>query len=1246
MKNKILCFTFILTILLIGVTAISASDVNNTNTQVQVTDNVIDDVASNDVQTDNILEKNTKNIKNDDEYDGITVTQENFTNYFNTNGNTKDTVTSNSKLRFSGEIDVNQNIIIDKALNITSDNAIIKLNTNTFTINNGGSNTNITGLNFSNTKVFVDGASNVVLNKINVTAKDQTIGWNTGVTSIREGSFNITVANSTFYTKDNGGSSTLVLANAKNCTIENNVITAEGGVGNLLYLTTYNINSQLTEDSNSYNVIRNNTLTGPETPSIICWALVLSGHNNTIDNNTIDYTGVGITSQVIIIDDEFNYEHQITENNTVTYNNINNGASVVLFNNSKVIGNNFTGNVVIGQDSTIEYNQIPNNFNVAYNCEVHNNQFGADIVIADGSELIFNDVTCNAMINGDGNSILDNQIDGDLTISSDYNHIQNNDVNNIFLINGASSNQITDNNFVNMDLEIGTEYNTVAYNNVLGDIRDRNEDDSTNVIEDNNFITENNLNVDDNYLVENNLNVDNSKKNLKMDDDEYTTIVITNENYQNYFITRNQNNILEISGIRFTGQNAVPNNRNVIFYFNETINDLRHVTFSPNRQYSYIMTANPNLTFRNIKWDFSCVRDHTLIVTNMTFDYGAGYDAQNISNRQPIMTYGSSKVIFDNITFNSHITRNDLKVVDEETQEITEYNLPYLIYVNANTEFRNCNINMSCFATTVDWMPGSSTYGKNSLIPIYQKNGTAKVPHFLEMYNNTIFINTTETYGSYATIYGLDLHDAAILKSNNITLVAGEGWMYAIHPRSCPVNITEHIIRVSGINYTSAIGLESPYDCIIDNNTIYVNSSMDEQPNDGKSNEYCTYAIFINDYGYMGGYLDTSKSKVFNNTISNNHIIGNAFNTYAIEEFGGKENKFINNTIEVNAATAMGIGVIGTDLTIANNTLLINGTRTTGLTIDYLGAMTTGIYVARGSNNTVTGNNITSTKLGMYVMFERDDLIENNTILTDYENAIYLQKVNNSIIDYNYLESEELNGNHAVIDNEGVGNTIKYNLPEDPKYFSLKIDTTEFTLGTNATIKASIYYGNEDGQEVAENITKGKVAFKVNGKTLKSTDGKVIYAKVVNGIATIENYEIPESWDKEGMTIEAVYSGSLQCDSLRSDKQELTINKEVTPLITTEDVLTTIGSTVTLKATVTGPEEMLNNAKVVFKINGKSVKDENGKVIYAKIVNGEVSVEYKIPDTYNARNYTLTAVYIASNYNRLEDSKTLTITKE
>jgi len=255
----------------------------------------------------------------------------------------------------------------------------------------------------------------------------------------------------------------------------------------------------------------------------------------------------------------------------------------------------------------------------------------------------------------------------------------------------------------------------------------------------------------------------------------------------------------------------------------------------------------------------------------------------------------------------------------------------------------------------------------------------------------------------------------------------------------------------------------------------------------------------------------------------------------------------------------------------------------------------------------------------------------------------------NGMVVYEYTPSTY--GNYTITLKVNDGNytandtTATFTVLQPAKEYSLQVVTKDFTVGETANIQANIYCGNEFEQEIAENITKGKVTFKVNGKVLKDENGKVIYAKIVNGTAIIYNYTIPQSWYGENITIEATYSGSTQCDSLKTDKELINVSK-AKPKITTQDINATIGSTVTFEATITNDNQTINTGKVVFKINGKTLKDENGKVIYVQVTNNTASLEYTLPLSYKAKNYTVTAVFTSSEYERMEDSKTLIITND
>ena len=317
-----------------------------------------------------------------------------------------------------------------------------------------------------------------------------------------------------------------------------------------------------------------------------------------------------------------------------------------------------------------------------------------------------------------------------------------------------------------------------------------------------------------------------------------------------------------------------------------------------------------------------------------------------------------------------------------------------------------------------------------------------------------------------------------------------------------------------------------------------------------------------------------------------------------------------------------------------NNVTFIEGSDNSVIEDSLIGTLT----INTANNIKVNNNQLLSQDSSINVINSIDCIIENNTVNTQNTYTITFDEDSlGNTVKNNILIANEYTGDKSVQTSDD--NTVEDNTPKYIEPSALKVDTTEFTIGTTATITASIYQGDE----IITTINNGKVVFKVNGKTLKDSNGKVIYAKVVNGTATIENYTIPTSWNKDGLTISAVYSGSSQCDALRSTAEEITIIQSQ-PTITTEDITATIAETITLKATITDGSNIINNGKVVFKVNGKTVKDVSGKTIYAKISNGIASVEYTIPDSYKAKNYTITATFIATGYDKLVDTKTLTIT--
>ena len=183
------------------------------------------------------------------------------------------------------------------------------------------------------------------------------------------------------------------------------------------------------------------------------------------------------------------------------------------------------------------------------------------------------------------------------------------------------------------------------------------------------------------------------------------------------------------------------------------------------------------------------------------------------------------------------------------------------------------------------------------------------------------------------------------------------------------------------------------------------------------------------------------------------------------------------------------------------------------------------------------------------------------------------------------------------------------------------------------------------------NVNGGRVVFKVNGKTLKDADGNIQYVKVVDGKAVIENVIVNSNWLRQNSTITTVYSGNgIILGSTYTDVMNITKAKahiELEPHTAEEKSQITITAKITNE--ITNENSQTNNqvtgGRVIFKINGRTLKDSNNNVIYATVENGVASIIYTLPSTLKSKEYNLSCVYGHKLYERSEGNTTLTVVK-
>ena len=598
--NKTMAFLLALIVLIIGLSAVSASDVSNTH-EVQADSSHVDipttvksiETSDNNIKaqepstnvkqktnenskslnvqktnkniqtaTKDIVSENTKSIektsikqKSQKTADKSTyvVTKDTFNQYFN-NGTLRDNIQNGDTLDFQGDFKTssteNYTMIFNKPVNLisTTQNTNISLNstsTDFFGKDYGdavvfektASESNITGLYFYNTQIIVKNASNIIFNNITKITENKKIGGGIGGFSIRENSSYVTVKNSYFYTRDNGGVSTLVGAYASHCIFDNNTLDVEGNVGNIIYFTTYNVDITDYSHTNEYNQITNNKIYGPSVSTSICYGIAISGCHNLVENNTIEYNnGMGITIQWGSGTPDESGSGS-SSSGVPTYNNT--YRNNVLLNNSHFSPSS---------NSTIINNTVTGRTNLITNTILLNNTL--------------NTVQTSGIVTIGNSSI------GNITILSTPKKsktsyiIENNTIDNIILKAASGSGDTTENITINNNNITGKIYVTQT----SGDVNNLNI--TSNNIGDYVALGEKRNQIVTNVLINNN----------KINSTKSYAIRIT-EKSENFTITNNQ-----LYAINATGNSAIQNDgiMNNIYEFNNTpINPKTTITIDP-----------------------------------------------------------------------------------------------------------------------------------------------------------------------------------------------------------------------------------------------------------------------------------------------------------------------------------------------------------------------------------------------------------------------------------------------------------------------------------------------------------------------------------------------------------------------------------------------------------------------------------------------------------------------------------------
>ena len=1137
-------------------------------------------------------------------FDGI-VTNETFFDYF-INGTLADYVPEGATLDFRGKFyshdDVKFDLVINKPINMisTTGDAFIDLNTTAgsllgenpgscFTINNGGSGSNVSGIIFHNTQVWIYDAHNVVLNNISVIVENKRVGSGVGTTAIRHGSTNVTLKNSYIYTSNNGGSSSIVLTHVQNCTVENNTIVGEGNVGNLLYLNTFN--DAGCDLSNDYNKIINNKITGPSPAAGICYGIGINGNNNLIAGNVINYAGNGIVPAW----------GATPNNNTYCDNVLIGGASMSVAASSIAYNNTVSGTLTIGSDS-VAYNNTAKAISVSSNSVVSNSSATATLTVQAGAKVANvtaaslsvngkNAVIENVSISGVGTikssatntTLINSTFGGMLTVQSAKNTIK---YNNIVLATGDAAILATggDNVITNNYLIAGDKLGDNAVNSTV----------ETNIVKDNLpggivnvTITAKDVFEGSDVIID--VTVDSlsnltEKFMLKINNKEYVlSFTDSKANVTISDLTAGKYDIAVTYGDEtYTLINATSD---VSVYGNVVTNETFFIYFDEDG----LLREEVPFDELIFKGEFSDIVNLISITTPLKIT------SDNAVLRNMAFAVLSDNVVLNGLTLISNVSRADnggaLILVAGNNVNVSNMNISYIIkesvdavainangvsnlnVVNSNIFFESCpkDDTLTACVINIDGVSNSFINGNNI---------TAVLPYlFASNYDMKYFMMGVNTVNP---IRMRECNNVTFSK-NNVNTTANDG------SASFP---TLQCMFIVGSN-----------DCVIDGNNF---SMIDTLIPAGTSN----YLYGIN-IGYNKNLM-ISNNDFKMSTAGGKDAAGTA---YAIQGVECEVSMIGNNITSISNGPNLGIyfaSMTGgtSELYIANN--LINVTGLASASGSW--ALVSGIEVQNGNakiyNNTIYTYNVGDyspenymygISYAQYMYGDRSFDIRDNRIYVDGHYAVSFINVDGSNVTGNLLITRNLGGDAAVEIKAGKNNVVENNYPRSSD------------LIFNIT--------SEEPGKILIDVTIDK---KATGNIAVIVDGDKYDVAIVNGSAKLTLSDLPAGV----YYIEAKYNGnSIVTESYNSTKFTIDL---IDSSIAVEAKNIKCGEEAVITATVTNGA----TGTVTFFVNGKTyvvdITDSVATLKIADLTTGDCPVfAYYNGDKYYKTSYNSTTFNVA-----------------
>ncbi|OED30486.1 right-handed parallel beta-helix repeat-containing protein [Methanosphaera sp. WGK6] len=1271
--NKFLLITMVL--FMVGLSCVSAGDTSNDiNHQDNSLNKDISDVNTNITSTNDITSKTVKTIQTTSSDKNIVnttptktikqattkITSNNYNYYFRFNETSN--MTQTTSLVQSGDLldlqgtFTNVNFTIDKTnITITSTGKTAKLYNCTVNIQGiNSTGATVTNLTIENSNYYGSGIYVNVTKNILVANNTIHVNGPFAFAMAADQMNNSLIIDNYLETSHRTDMNRTHTALALGLSFYNNIVnnTVHSDQANGIYFSFWG--SGLFQGGYcDYNNVTGNTVTGGDTSWSYC--IQIMGTGNIISKNKVEYGYRGISTQ------DFT-------NNTIIGNEVNATAQGIYACEGAIVSNNIvhvnsstTGIEIGGDGAILTNNTITSN--------------DGPCIIISGSQIV---IANNSLMSSEGYGIYSKGKYTNITIEG--NNITSKKVGILFK-KQSSSKKI---NYISV-----TKNRIQSYGYASIDFSEAGAkliEDSHVLVDESNILNcSSGIGLELAYVPPVNGSVDDVKDSNK-------TIIITSQNYANYFSTDGADT------------RAILKNDTVIL----------RGTFS-GKDFVFPMKVHvigQNCIIYNGSIDFTTDASASTL-TNVTI---INYDTSSV-NRHGVMLDEVSNCVISNVTINNYdkwesfgiflYSSGGNTIVNNTITTSGDY-LNYNIFAYASdlNNISNNKVRLNQSSQNISYTYEIMFEDKiGAIYEVLHNYGIVAIYSSYNVINNNDVV-ITSNFKQYKhpdddfknSVVGIDIYyesDYNTVTNNKISVTSLGPYTYGMGVLGAPwgssitsSNATNNTFRNNQVNVTGGYfatgfiaGLNS-VNTLVENNTFNV-KALHNNTNRG-------------DYVY-GLTLESC----LNTTFIDNTINASGAAVYTIEMYGTRNNKIMNNILYAEASHPYGIaGYQSSYNTITGNTITTKqmpyGTIIPALHSDAIPYGDEGIMLMRNSfYNNITKNTI-QTNASEYAVKLTEQAI-NNTVVenslqsTKYsgDKAVYIghktNKVTNNFIYFTNIivhpmqgtlgkpfnltatvistgtdlknltvtfrigitqigTAKVVNGKATITCNSTTGfSTTRYTIIATVTGNNFQNSTGTASLNFNKTLQESIVNVTKVTGLPGENVTitarvtdsynaelTGNVTFIVNGETLTTKTLSTGRASYI--------YKIPNTMNIGVYDINVIYNGNKDHSSGEGSN---ILGVQTTTTTTVNSATGIIGNTTTIKATVTTSNgEKVNSGTVTIKINGDTVGT-------AKVSNGVATYKYTVSTNFvSTKKYSIVVIYNGNNTLKQSNAtNTLTVQK-